>query len=207
MILLWYEYNNREIKHKNIRFKRCAIILFIKHVIIHTFDHTIDFVLQLLRSRFLSCDDNRLQAKWNRNAICRSPRRPLTLPRISLAKPSRDYANSGIIYFSFTLLLLSSSVSLASRKRSSTPVDEATTLESTNFEVPVGFWCRHQLFPPCKTVNHALSEDKTTNNWSILNEPSTLGYADSKSRCTAAMIEKKKNIFYWYHTLNPAKRN
>lgn len=34
--------------------------------------------------------------------------RPLALPRISLVKPSHDYANSGIIYFSFTLLLLSS---------------------------------------------------------------------------------------------------
>lgn len=40
--------------------------------------------------------------------------------------------------------------------------------ESTNFEVPVGFWCSHQLFPSCKIVNHALSADKATNNSSIL---------------------------------------
>lgn len=56
---------------------------------------------------------------------------------------------------------------LSSRKRSSTPVNEDAN-ESTNFEVPVGFWCSHQLFPPCKIVNHALSADKATNNSSIL---------------------------------------
>jgi len=127
-------------------------------------------------------DDGRLRAKWNRNAICRSPRHPsaaLPSPRISLAKPSRDYANSGIIYFSFTLLLLSSSalpiVAQTKLYSSPSPLPPPTvsstraTLESTNFEVPVGFWCSHQLFSPCKIVNHALSRDKATNNSSILN--------------------------------------
>lgn len=57
---------------------------------------------------------------------------------------------------------------LSSRKRSSIPVNEEDTHESTNFEVPVGFWCSHQLFPSCKIVNHALSADKATNNSSIL---------------------------------------
>lgn len=58
--------------------------------------------------------------------------------RISLAKPSHDYANSGIIYFSFTLLLLSSpALPIVAQTRLYPP--STRPLDSTNFEVPVGF--------------------------------------------------------------------
>lgn len=150
----------------------------------NTFDRTIESLLFFFLSYndfFILRDDGHLRAKWNRNAICRSPRRPSPLCRVS---PSQNHHTITLIRVSFIFrspffffLLLPSPSRRANEALPST-VNEAA-LDSTNFEVPVGFWCSHQLFPPCKIVNHALSGDKAANNSSILNV--TLGYTENKT--------------------------
>lgn len=100
---------------------------------------------------------------------------PCPRARISLAKPSRDYANSGIIYFSFTLLL-----SFARRHRRPFYRRAQTSLYSRQrgrrLNLPT-LKCRW-VFDVATNCSPAMQnsesrikrEDKATNNRSILSE-------------------------------------
>lgn len=99
----------------------------------------------------------RMKSKFNFSSLVI----PVRCARISPVKPSHDYANSGIIYFSFAPPF----PSYPPRNRA-TPASTLNPLlrwwAVTRIEQlwsAQGFWCSHQLFharSPCKAVNHAL---------------------------------------------------
>lgn len=114
-----------------------------------------------------------MKSKRNLSFAPSSRPRPRPCPRVS---PSRNHHAITLIRVSF-IFRSPFSFLLPPFFPPSHPVavqtslhSRHTTLESTNFEVPVGFWCSHQLFPPCKIVNHALGEDKATNNRGVFDE-------------------------------------
>lgn len=94
------------------------------------------------------------RGEWNRNSISRPSLIPVRCARISPVKPSHDYANSAIIYFSFALPF----PSYPPRKRATLlslnpllrwwAVTRIEQLWSAQ-----GFWCSHQLF--LRPVRHA----------------------------------------------------
>ena len=80
----------------------------------------------------------RQTAEWNRNSIFPSLVIPVRCARISLVKPSHDYANSAIIYFSFTLPFLSYPPLRRSLAQTSPPNHHHPQLSPVPCELPRG---------------------------------------------------------------------